>query len=728
MIHINDDGIRIDTPRTTLLFQKIDVKGKDVGDKALEINLKPIHYGVRLNENEQYSVLSQKDASKNASISCFGNFDKREPLLSLINGDGSVVNDFDYVAARKVSRCELPAFPSAHTVRETLEIEYFDARCGLRLFNYLCIFEDTDVITSFYKLVNESRSAVKIRRLMSLQCDIFGNGFKKYSFPGDWISERMLETAKLGVGISVHESLCGMSSHMYNPFFMLEREPYHDWYAFNILYSSNYKASVEVSFNHTARVLMGINDFSFEYDLKAGESFVTPQAIQVYAQDKDSVIREMHNFVNNHIVRGKFAKQERPVLINSWEAAYFNYTEEKLLALAERAKDIGVELFVLDDGWFSDRNDDRHGLGDWNDNTEKTGGGLRCLAEKIRALGLKFGIWIEPEMVNPASRLYKSHPEWASGAPGRPLREGRHQYVLDLANPAVADMIAEVVSDIISRCSADYVKWDYNRCITEFYSETLKNQGEYAYRYMQGFYRLLKTVTEKFPNVLFEGCAGGGGRFDLGLMCYMPQVWASDNTDARVRLKIQEGTLYGYPQSVMTSHVSIAPNHQTLNSNSLESRFNIAAAGVLGYEYDLTSAEEDERACMKEQIAFYKRHRRLFQFGQYRLLQSCSDDCGGYASYMVVSQDKSEAIATIVLHDWNNYSSNKIRFGGLEDDALYSITMRKQANVSETVEFTAYGSLLNGGLLDFGCFSDECGRIQNSNGIFSRMFYFKKLN
>lgn len=722
---IGKEYIRLDTPHTTLLFKIID-ESSNIARKGLAKYLKPVHYGVRLKDGEHYEVLAN-DAGNNASISCFGNFDKREPMVFIVNADGSLANDFEFLAARRVSGVDMQSFPSAHTIKEILEIEYYDTRCKLRLFNYLCVFADTDAITSSYKLCNEGSRAVKIKRLMSLQCDICGSEFTKYSFQGDWISERMLNKAKLPLGVTGGQSLYGMSSHACNPYFLLERGRFHDFYAFNILYSGDYRNSVEVTFQHTARILVGVNDFAAEFDLAAGEAFVTPQAVQVYAQKKDAVVKEMHSFVKDHILRGKFANAERPVVINNWEATYFQFDSQKILDLAKAAKEIGVELFVLDDGWFSDRNDDSHGLGDWADNVEKTGGGLRALADRIRGLGLQFGVWIEPEMVNPTAKLFAQHPEWAMRIPGREIREWRHQYVLDLANPVVVDFLYETVSDILLRSGAEYVKWDFNRSMTEFYSPALQNQGEYCYRYMQGFYRLLEKITEKFPDVLFEGCAGGGGRYDLGMMCYMPQIWTSDNTDARVRLKIQEGSLYGYPQSVMSAHVSIVPNHQTQQTNSLESRFNVAAAGILGYEYDLTQATPSERECMKRQIAFYKRHRRLFQYGEYHLLESYYDDCDGYASYIVLSPDKSEAIATVVLHDWKNYASTKIRFGYLDDDALYAVNMRPQTNVAETAEFTAYGSLLNHGLLDFGGLQNEIGRAENSNGIFSRMFYFRKI-
>lgn len=721
---IGKDYIRLDTPHTTLLFRIADESG-NIARKGLGMSLRPVHYGVRLKGDERYTALA--DSGNNASVSCFGNFDKREPMILIVNADGSLVNDFDFVAARPVSGVDLQGFPCAHTVKEILEIEYYDARCQLRLYNHLCVFADTDVIASSYKLSNEGAQAVRIKRLMSMQCDIGGTEFTKYSFQGDWISERILNKAKLPLGLTVSESLHGISSHACNPCFFLERGRFHDYFAFNILYSADFRSSVEISFAHTARILMGLNDFASEFELAAGKEFVTPQAVQLYAVSKDALIKEMHAFVNGHVVRGKFAKAERPVAVNSWEATYFNFNSQKLTELAAAAREIGAELFVLDDGWFSDRNDDSHGLGDWTDNAEKTGGGLSALADRIHGIGLKFGIWIEPEMVNPSTELYAQHPEWAMRVPGRPIREWRHQYVLDLVNPAVADHLFEVVSEILARSKADYVKWDFNRSMTEFYSPVLQNQGEYVYRYMQAFYRLLDRLTKAFPDILFEGCAGGGGRYDLGMMCYMPQIWTSDNTDARVRLHIQEGSLYGYPQSVMSAHVSGVPNHQTMQSNSLESRFNVAAAGILGYELDLTLATPQEKECMKRQIAFYKEHRRLFQYGEYHLLESYYDDCDGYASYIVLAPDQSEAIATVVLHHWKNYATAKIRLGGLDEDALYEVSMRPQMNVENQVTFTAYGNLLNHGLLDLGGLQCEKDRSENSNGIFSRMFYIRKI-
>ena len=727
MAFINENYIKIDTPKTSLIYKVETVPPEELFYETFKRYLKPIHYGKKLRDYDNYEYLSARDNTKNTSVSCFGNFDKREPMLLIENADGSLVNDFDFVKAEFTDSLETGDFPSAHTVDKIIKITYEDPRCKLRLINYLCTFVDTDAIVSSYKLENFGQT-VKIRKLMSLQCDLNGADFFLYSFHGDWISERFLEKRKLGTGLTVNESLSGMSSHEHNPYILLERERYGDFYAFNFLYSSSHKESIEITFHHSARVLVGINDFAFEYELGGGESFFTPQAVEVYAENKDAAVSEMHRFVNRHIIREKYAFSERPVVLNSWEASYFNFTCEKILDLAKKAKEIGVELFVLDDGWFSGRNDDKHGLGDWTDDVEKTGGGLKQLADKIRALGLKFGIWIEPEMVNPTAELYRAHPDWTMKVPGRVPRPHRHQYVLDLATPEVTEYLKKTVENILLRSGADYVKWDFNRCLAEFYSSVLNNQGEYTYRYMQGLYRLIKSITEAFPDVLFEGCAGGGGRYDLGMMAYMPQIWTSDNTDARVRLKIQESSLYGYPQSVMSAHVSIAPNHQTGNSNSLESRFNVAAAGVLGYEYDLTKISEEESRCMKKQIDFYKKHRRLLQFGEYKLIESVYDAKNkGYTSYIVVSEDKSEAMATVIMHEWSKYSCNKIRFKGLDEDCLYRVSMREQMNVEKCVEFCAYGDALMNGLLDIGSFSDETDRETNSNGIFSRMFYLEKI-
>lgn len=730
MYQLTDEHLKIDTPNTTWLF-KICKKDSQpyYTYEPFERYLMPIHYGRRLQDLDNFDILYKNEVGRFASISCMGNADVREPLLLIQNSDGSLVNDFQWKEIREISDYDSDGMPKAHSVSQLLEIKYVDERTHIELYQYIGCFDDTDVITSAFRLVNAGDQKITLRKLMSLQSDLVGGDYTAYTLNGDWAHERMRKTHPLSNGVFINESLNGMSSFMANPFIMLHRNRYDDWYAYNVIFTGNHKESIEINYANKTRVLVGMNDFAFSCDLQPGEGFVTPQAVQVFATSREAITREMHSFVNNHIVRGQYAGVERPIVINNWEATYFDFTVPKLIELAKKAYEVGMEVFVLDNGWFSSRNDDTSGLGDWYDNVEKTGGGLAVLSKKIRETGLKFGIWIEPEMVNLKSELYRKHPEWAMTIDDREPLQHRNQLVLDLANPQVVEYLFTQVSSVMERCSADYVKWDCNRYITEFFSRTLQNQGMCLYRYMQGFYRLIGSLTDRFPNVLFEGCAGGGARYDLGLMCFSPQIWTSDDTDARMRIKIQEGSLYGIPQSVMSAHVSIVPNHQTGNTTPLESRFNVAAAGILGYEYDLTKSTSDELDCMKHQIAFYKKHRKLLQYGRYQLIDSIYDtDCDGVTSYIVVSEDQSEAIVTVIQHTYEQPIPVKLRLKGLDDKAIYQISMRRQNNVDYVQDYVVRGDVLNNAPLDFAPLAWEREREQNSNAIFSRMFYIQKIN
>ena len=730
MIEISENYIKIDTPKTTLLYQIKRAHNNPDWDTAhFSKWLEPVYYGKRIRNSKNYDLLSTKTHTFNSSVSCMGNFDSREPLISVENSDGSLVSDFAFYSARKKDfPAQYPDLPSAHTSAETVEIIYYDKRERLRLINEVSVFSDTDVIVGRFRLVNEGKKKIRILRLMSLQLDLYGDDYTMYSLDGEWGRERMLTERKLGIGVALTESLAGMSSHAHNPFFMLKGNRFCDWYGFNLLWSGNHKESVEISPFSVTRVLTGINDFAFSFELSSGETFVTPQAACVYSVGRDEITEEMHCFVNKHIVRGKYANTERPVVINNWEATYFDFTASKIRELASRGAEIGAELFVLDDGWFSTRTTAVSGLGDWWDNKEKTGGGLKKLSEEIRATGLKFGIWLEPEMVNPNSELFRRHPEYAMLIDGRPPMTHRRQYVLDLVNPKVRDYLFRVVSEVIERCSADYVKWDFNRKLTEFYSPVLKNQGEYTYRYQLGLYDLIGRLTARFPEVLFESCAGGGGRYDLGLLCYMPQIWTSDDTDARMRLAIQEGTLIAYPQSTMVAHVSICPNHLTQNVTPLESVFNIASVGILGYEYDLTKATKSELEIMKKQIDWYKKRRSLLQYGKYYVLDSVFDKDNFYGGWIIVSPDKKEAVAMIALTEYPTFAFSKYRFKGLNEKFIYRVELREQNNISVEGTWTVGGDILMYSNTDFGGMENESSRLNASNSIFSRLLYFKSIN
>lgn len=726
MIAIDEKYIRFETKSTTLLYEiKRAHNNPSWDNNQFKVFLEPIYYGEKIAAQNDYEALRTKTHTFNTSISCFGNFDNREPMLLLKNADGSLVSDFSYVETKAVKRPVCGGMPSAHGMKETAEIVYEDERCGLRLINSLSVSDDCDAIVSSYRLENRSSAPVTIMRLMSLQLDLTGRNFTIYSYDGAWGRERYETKRKLDIGVALTESLTGTSSHTHNPFFMLCDERFSSWYGFNLIYSGSHKASVEVSPFNTVRVMNGINDFAFEYDLAAGETFYTPQSVLTYAGTKDDITLRMHEFVRKHIVRGKFADAERPIVVNNWEATYFDFTHAKIMDIAKTGAELGAELFVLDDGWFSTRNTAQSGLGDWYDNMEKTGG-LNGLARDIRGLGLKFGIWIEPEMVNIDSELFRRHPEYASLVPGREPMVHRFQYSLDLSDNEVAEYVYASVCCVIELCSADYVKWDFNRIMTEFYSPKLKNQGEYDYRYMCNLYSVLQRLIEKFPDVLFESCAGGGGRFDLGLLCFMPQVWTSDNTDARMRVFIQQGTLCGYPQNTLTAHVSHCPNYLTKNSTSLENRFNVAAIGCLGYEFDLSALTKRNKYAVRCQIKWYKKYRRILQKGNYYVLDSIFDNEEDYFGWIVVSEDKTAAVAMIGYKSFPACGLAKYRLKGLKDEFTYKVCARKQDN-AEQIAFTATGKLLNNGNIDFGAVDAETDRAENSGSIYTKIFAIEKI-
>ncbi len=398
--------------------------------------------------------------------------------------------------------------------------------------------------------------------------------------------------------------------------------------------------------------------------------------------------RRMHTFVRECIVRGEWKNKVRPVLLNSWEAAYFDINESKLLKLAKSGKEVGVELFVMDDGWFGTRNDDKQSLGDWYVNKKKLPGGLKRLCDKVNSLGLDFGIWVEPEMVNVNSELYRAHPEWVMEIPGKPHSEGRQQRILDFANPKVVDHITEQMKNIFSSANIRYVKWDMNRIFSDYFSQYLKpeQQGEVAHRYMTGLYRLMKSLTEQFPHILFEGCASGGNRFDLGILCYFPQIWASDDTDAIYRVKGQNGYSYGYPMSTVTAHVSACPNHQTLRVTPLATRFHVAAFGVLGYECNLCDMKKEEIAEIKEQIALYKQWREVLQFGTFYRGRS-----GNLHEWTCVAPDQSKAVGMIVqeLVEPNTHFEQYFAKGLSEDKKYHFYNIEKKRNVKP------FGDLVN---------------------------------
>ncbi|NLA98693.1 MAG: alpha-galactosidase, partial [Spirochaetales bacterium] len=484
----------------------------------------------------------------------------------------------------------------------------------------------------------------------------------------------------------------GVSSADHNPCIFLKKDD-GECIGMNLVYIGYHREFVEVSPYGKIRVMTGINLATFSCDLSPQDRFQSPEAVLTYShQGMNGASQNFHHFINNHIVRGTWKLRERPVLINNWEATYFNFNEDKLLNLAKESADLGIELFVLDDGWFGLRNDDTTSLGDWTVNPKKLPSGLAGLSLEVHRLGMMFGLWVEPEMVSIESQLYKKHPDWMIAIPGRRPSVGRNQYILDLSRQEVRDHLFKNLSETWHLADVNYIKWDMNRIFSDIYSANaeIRNHGEFFHRYVLGLYDLLDRLTKAFPNVLFESCASGGNRFDLGMLCYMSQTWTSDNTDALCRLYIQEGTSCGYPLSTMGSHVSTSPNHQTLRRTDLEARFNVAAFGVLGYELDITKLKGQQKEAIRSQIAFYKAHRSLLQYGNFTRIKLANSH-SNQVVWAVASHDKSELLVLFAQKlNQPNPGADKLRVEAVDLNAVYEVFPRQQK-----IDIKMFGDLLN---------------------------------
>ena len=555
-----------------------------------------------------------------------GKGDYRHSPLECTLPDGSFTTDFVYEGHRitKGSYENDCGLPFADGGSQTLTVWFRDKKYrSLRLFLNYTVFYDCDVIARNAELHNGENGEVAIRKLMSVMLDLPESDYSLLTLNGNWAKEAHIQDASVGYGIHVNDSTVGASSNRHNPAFLLKKrgadEEQGQVMGFNLLYSGIHYSAVEKTHQDTLRLMLGINPHCFSWKLGAGERFVTPQAVMTFScHGINGMAANFHDFVNSHIVPKNFRNVQRPVVLNNWEATCFDFNRSKILSMAKKAADLGVEMFVLDDGWFGKRNNDRAGLGDWVVNTKKLPGGLGRLARDINAMGLRFGLWFEPECVNPDSELYRKHPDWAIQIPGREPSLGRNQLTLDLTRAEVRDYIVDAVDKILFAANIEYVKWDYNRHMSDVYGATLSNQGEFFHRYILGLYEVLRRIfVEKHPHILLESCSSGGNRFDLGMLCFSPQVWTSDDTDAMERLDIQRGMYCFYPPSSISCHVSMCPNAQTLRTTPLSTRFNVACFGVMGYELDFGELTPEERRQIKQQIAFYKKHRQTFQFGRF---------------------------------------------------------------------------------------------------------------
>ncbi|MBC1436368.1 alpha-galactosidase [Listeria rocourtiae] len=583
----------------------------------------------------------------------YGNTDFRKPAYQVKGMDGTTISDLRYESHRIFAgKMKLDGLPASYVEQDsdadTLEITMADAVLGLRVILQYTVFGADNVITRSARLVNDGQDSLQILKAASACIDFKDSNYDLLTLPGAWGNERQVERARLRHGMQSVDSLRGASSHQQNPFVaLLEKqttEESGEAYGFNLVYSSNFEASVEVDQFATTRVILGIHSFNFDWKLESGATFQTPEVVMVYSDaGLGEMSRQYHRFYQKHLLRGVYRDKTRPILVNNWEATYFDFTEEKILDIAKVGSKLGMELLVLDDGWFGKRNSDKSSLGDWFVNDEKLPNGLRNLAKNVNDLGMKFGLWFEPEMVSVDSDLYRAHPDWCIHVPKRAKSESRNQLVLDFSREDVCTEITRRMAAILEEVPISYVKWDMNRHLSEVGSAhfTSERQQEIAHRHILGVYGVMDAITTQFPDILFESCSGGGGRFDPGMLYYMPQTWTSDNTDAVSRLKIQYGTSLVYPIIAMGSHVSSAPNHQVGRFTSLEMRGNVAMSGNLGYELDLTTLTEAEQEIVRHQIEMYKEIRELIQFGDFYRLKSPFE--GNETAWMFVDEAKTES-------------------------------------------------------------------------------------
>jgi alpha-galactosidase len=617
----------------------------------------------------------------------FGSTDFRSPAYQVRQENGSTLTSLEYRSHRIIDgKPELPGLPSTYVENEaeadTLEILLADDLIGLEVVLSYTAFKDLDAIARSVSFRNRGTRPFVLLRALSASVDLPRSDFELLHLAGDWARERSIVRRRLSPGSQGIESRRGASSHQHNPFIALVSpgtdEDSGEVFAMNLVYSGNFVAQAEVDRLGCTRLAVGINPFEFSWLLEPGESFQSPEAVMLHSSaGLGGMSRAFHDLYRSRLCKGGYRDRERPILVNNWEATYFDFDADKILALADEAKGLGIELCVLDDGWFGRRDDDRSSLGDWTVDRRKLPSGLDDLARRVGERGLKFGLWFEPEMVSPDSELYRAHPDWCLHVPGRPRSEGRHQLVLDFGRDEVRRYVIDAVSAILASAPVAYVKWDMNRHMTEVGSGALppERQKETYHRYILGVYETMDAITRAFPEVLFESCSGGGGRFDPGILAYMPQTWTSDNTDSVSRLKIQYGTSLVYPPVTMGCHVTAVPNHQVNRTTSLEFRGDVAMAGNFGYELDLGKLSAPERTEVARQVAFYKGIRKLVQFGDFFRILSPFE--GGDTAWIFVAKDKSEAWAAYYRPFAEpNPPIPILRLKGLDPEARYFLEGR----------------------------------------------------
>lgn len=712
---------QLDTKHTSYVIGIADEE-KFIGHVYYGRKIRPqdAHYLMRTGEAP--FVPSKNNRDRVSFLDCFpmeypgnGLGDYRESAIAVRTLEGHTAVSLAYDSYEITDeKPKLKGLPSAFGKKgecQTLILHCRDMALGLEVSLLYTAFEDSDVITRSVKVKNAGTQAIYLTKVYSACLDMDNQDFEMLTLHGSWARERQIEYRSIGYGKQSIGSVRGESSHQEHPFFALKAkgatETSGNVYGIHFVYSGNFLGQAERNQFDGVRAVMGIHPENFCWKLEMEEEFTAPEVVLTYSSDGlGQMTRNLHDMYRNHLIRGEYKDKKRPILINNWEATYFDFNTEKLLGIAERAAALGIEMLVMDDGWFGHRGDDNTSLGDWFVNETKLTGGLKYLVDEVKKLGLKFGIWFEPEMISPDSELYRAHPDWAIQIPGRTPSLCRNQYVLDLSRKDVLDYTYESVAKILRSADIDYVKWDMNRQLSDLGSLQLPadRQGELYHRYVLGVYELQERMITEFPHLLLENCSGGGARFDPGMLYYSPQIWSSDDTDAIERLKIQEGTALIYPLSSMGAHVSDCPNHTVGRVTPFETRGYVALAGTFGYELDITKIAKEEQEMIPKQVAMYHKYNDLVREGDYYRIASYTQN-HEYDCYMVVSKDQKEALVTFVqVLNRPNCHSRNLHLQGLNPDFNYVI---------EGEEGRVYGGdlLMNAGLLVQNPWGDFKGQL-----------------
>lgn len=702
-----DQVFKLDTPNTSYM----------IGIIGEERFVTHIYYGRKMNSHRLVYLMGLGEPAYAADemaadrLNFLGGFPKeyptggigdyRESAVGIRTKSGHTALKLSYIEHRIYSgKPELNGLPATFGEKDecvTLELVCEDSFLKLQVILLYTVFENVDAMTRSVQIVNMGEEEIFLTKVLSASLDMDNRDFDLITLHGDWARECRINRYPLRMGTHRVHSICGKTGHQSQPFMALAshgaEEDQGEVYGMNFVYSGNFLAQTALEPSGGLRFIMGIHPEDFLWKLNPGEEFQAPEAVLVYSrQGIGGMTRTFHDLYRKHLIRGEYRDKKRPILLNNWEATYFNFNTEKLLSIAKEAAADGIEMLVVDDGWFGVRNDDTSSLGDWFVNEEKLPGGLSHLVSEVHALGMKFGIWMEPEMVSLDSELYRAHPDWAIAVPGRKPSLRRSQYVLDLSRQEVVDAVYDMISRVLHSAHIEYVKWDMNRTLADIGSYGLPpdRQGELLHRYVLGVYQLQDRLLKEFPYLLLENCSSGGGRFDPGMLYYGPQVWTSDNTDALERLMIQEGTALLYPLSCMGAHVSDCPNHITGRVTPFKTRGQIALAGTFGYELDVTKLSREDRIQIPEQIAMYHKYHDLVRQGDYYRIASYAAN-GVYDCYMVVSKDKEEAIISFVhvlLHPGEFVHT--IRFKGLHTDRNYEIEGEKRSYTGEELMYGGY--------------------------------------